>query len=54
MELFNCTKNVKFNLYHILKENVSLQSVIINNKEQSPQVNVSNSVGNEWENFTLK
>ena len=37
-----------------LKENVSLQSVIINNKEQSPQVNVSNSVGNEWENFTLK
>ena len=37
-----------------IKENVSLQSVIINNKEQSPQVNVSNSVNNEWENYTLK
>ena len=37
-----------------LKENVSLQSVLVNNKEQSPQINVSNSVGNEWENYNLK
>ena len=37
-----------------IKENVSLQSVIINNKEQSPQVNVSNSVNNEWESYNLK
>ena len=37
-----------------IKENVALQSVLINNKEQTPQVNVSNSVGNDWGNFNIK
>lgn len=37
-----------------INENVSLQSVLINDKEQSPQINVSNSIQNEWENFNLK
>lgn len=37
-----------------LKENVSLQSVLVNDKEQSPQINISNSVANEWGNFRMK
>ena len=37
-----------------IHDNVSLQSVLINDKEQSPQVNVSNSLGSEWEKFDLK
>jgi uncharacterized caspase-like protein len=36
-----------------LKEEVSLQSVIINSKEQDPQTNVSPNALNEWSNWTL-
>jgi hypothetical protein len=37
-----------------INENVSLQSVLINDKEQTPQINVSNSIQNEWKNYNLK
>jgi hypothetical protein len=37
-----------------IKENVSLQSVIFNSKEQTPQINVSNSIIDEWGSFELK
>lgn len=37
-----------------LMDNVSLQSVLINDKEQVPQVNVSNSIIDEWANFKMK
>lgn len=41
-------------LSNYIKENVSLQSVLVNDKEQSPQVNVSSSVDTEWEGYNLK
>jgi len=34
-------------------QNVSLQSVLINDKEQSPQVIVSNSINGEWGSYDL-
>jgi hypothetical protein len=37
-----------------INDNVALQSVLINDKEQSPQVNVSLSIENEWTGFILK
>lgn len=37
-----------------INEIVSLQSVLINDKEQSPQINVSNSIQSEWRNYNLK
>jgi hypothetical protein len=37
-----------------INENVSLQSVLINDKEQTPQINVSISIQNEWKNYNLK
>lgn len=37
-----------------LNENVSLQSVLVNDKEQTPQTNVSSEMLNEWENFKIK
>jgi len=37
-----------------ISDNVSLQSVLINDKEQSPQVNVSLSIENDWSGFILK
>ena len=47
--------SVSYNeLSKYIHDNVSLQSVLINDKEQSPQVNVSNSIGSEWEKFDLK
>ncbi len=36
-----------------IKENVSIESLRINNKEQDPVVKVSVSVQNDWENWTL-
>lgn len=36
-----------------VKDKVSLETVLINNKEQSPQVNTSNDVGNKWEAWKL-
>jgi hypothetical protein len=35
-------------------ENVSLQSVLINDKEQSPQISVSSLIQTEWKNYNLK
>jgi hypothetical protein len=41
--------NVSYNeLSQYLKDNVSLQSVLVNDKEQTPQANVSSSVQNSW------
>ena len=37
-----------------VKENVSLQSVLVNDKEQSPEVNVSAAVEDSWKSFILK
>ena len=37
-----------------ITDNVTLQSVLINDKEQSPQVIVSASIENEWADFSLK
>jgi len=37
-----------------INDNVTLQSALINDKEQSPQVNVSLSIENEWAGFILK
>ena len=36
-----------------LQEEISLQSLKINSKEQDPSVNVSSSVSNKWRNWTL-
>jgi uncharacterized caspase-like protein len=41
-------------LSNYIKDNVSLQSVLLNDKEQTPQVNVSNSINNEWGNYNMK
>ncbi len=54
-KLLKSKGDISYNeLSKYLKGNVSLQSVLINNKEQSPQLNVSSSVKNEWENYNLK
>ncbi|HEY9123821.1 MAG TPA: caspase family protein, partial [Bacteroidales bacterium] len=37
-----------------LKKNVSLQSVLLNDKEQTPQVNVSQSMIDAWGNISIK
>ncbi|MEM7550070.1 MAG: caspase family protein [Bacteroidota bacterium] len=37
-----------------LKEKVSLESVLINSKEQDPQTNVSPSASEEWKNWTVQ
>ena len=37
-----------------IKDNVSLESVLVNDKEQTPQVNVSSSIQSEWVNYNLK
>jgi len=37
-----------------LKEKVALESLLINNKEQSPQTNVSNELSGKWEKWNLK
>ena len=36
-----------------IKENVSLQSVVINSKEQDPQTNVSPSAASEWGGWSM-
>lgn len=36
-----------------LKEKVSLESVIVNNKEQNPQTNVSNDLSEKWQKIKL-
>lgn len=41
-------------LSNSINENVSLQSVLINDKEQSPQINVGISIQNEWKKYNLK
>jgi hypothetical protein len=41
-------------LSEYLKENVSLQSVLINNKEQSPQVNIGSASVNDWGDYRIK
>ena len=47
--------NVSYkDLSSYVKENVSLQSVLVNDKEQSPQVNVSSSIESVWEAYSLK
>ena len=46
--------SVSYNeLSKYIHDNVSLQSVLINDKEQSPKVIVSNSISSEWENYDL-
>ena len=37
-----------------LSKNVSMESLRVNNKEQDPQVNISNDVKDVWENWKLK
>jgi hypothetical protein len=47
--------NVNYSeLSKYIKDIVSLQSVLINDKEQSPQVNVSNSIQGDWGKYDLK
>ena len=41
-------------LYNYLKENVSIQSLKINNKEQDPSLNFSQTVENEYLSWNLK
>lgn len=38
-------------LAEYLKNEVSINSLLINEKEQTPQVNVSNQLGSEWKNW---
>lgn len=40
-------------LYKFIKDNVSLESVLVNDKEQTPQINVSDSIMDKWEKFKL-
>ena len=37
-----------------LKQQVSQQSILINNKEQTPQTNTSPAIGSEWENWKMR
>jgi len=41
-------------LSDFLTEKISLESVLINSKEQNPQTNISSDVSNKWENWKLK
>lgn len=46
--------NVTYNqLSEYIHDNIALQSVVINDKEQTPQTNVSPTVYNEWKNWQL-
>lgn len=40
-------------LFDYLKNNISLQSVLINDKEQVPQINISSDVINEWSSWKI-
>ncbi|MGB0402489.1 MAG: caspase family protein [Salibacteraceae bacterium] len=40
-------------LYNYLKENVGIKSVFVNESEQTPEINSSPSVGEEWKNWKL-
>ena len=37
-----------------LKDNITLQSVLVNDKEQTPQTNVSSTIINEWKTWKVK
>lgn len=46
--------NISYNdLSEYLKESISLQSIIVNDKEQNPQVNVSSDIFNTWGSFKI-
>jgi hypothetical protein len=40
-------------LFQFIKDNVSLESVLVNDKEQTPQINVSESILESWEKVKL-
>ncbi|MDD2564440.1 MAG: caspase family protein [Salinivirgaceae bacterium] len=57
--LLKCMKengpNVNYmTIMNYLKQNVELESVLVNSKEQTPQVNHSSSIDKEWINWTLE
>lgn len=41
-------------LVSYVKDNVSKKSIVVNGKPQTPNINPSVSLGNNWENWTLK
>ena len=41
-------------LYNYVNEQVKLQSIVINSKNQTPTVSGSDAVVNKWENWKLK
>ncbi len=41
-------------LSEYLKEKITVESLLINNKEQTPQINISPSIDNNWTKWSLK
>lgn len=41
-------------LYDYVNKNVAIKSVMINNLEQTPKLNISPSVGEKWKSWTIK
>lgn len=53
MQESNCDIDYK-KLFEYIKEKVGLESILVNSKEQNPQLILSPDIQSSWENWTLK